>query len=65
MTNKVHTIEKDVEARIEELRERAHEIEEDMEAYAKAAKQYIKKNPIKSTVLAGIAGIVLGKLLSK
>lgn len=65
MTNKVHHIEKDVEARIEDLKEKAHELEEEMEVYAKAIKQYIKKNPVKSTVIAGIGGILLGKLLGK
>lgn len=72
MTNKVHHIEKDVESRIEEMKEKAneikekaHEIEEEVEAYAKIAKQYIKKNPVKSTVIAGIAGIFIGKLLGR
>ncbi|MFI4956363.1 MAG: hypothetical protein ACHQAX_04045 [Gammaproteobacteria bacterium] len=65
MSNKVHHIEKDIESRIEDLKEKAEEIEQEVEVYTKAVGQYIKKNPIKSTIIAGVAGIFLGKLLGK
>ena len=65
MTNKVHHIEKDIESRIEELKGKAEEIEQEVEVYTKAVTHYIKKNPVKSTIIAGVAGIFLGKLLGK
>ncbi len=63
MSNKVHHIEKDIESRLEDLKDKAEEIELEVEVYTKAVAQYIKQNPIKSTVIAGVAGIFLGKLL--
>ena len=63
MSNKVHHIENDIESRLEDLKVKAEEIEVEVEVYTKAVAQYIKKNPIKSTVMAGVAGLLLGKLL--
>lgn len=47
------------------LREKSQHLEHEFKRYSEDTEQYIKKNPVKSTIFAGIAGLLLGKLLSK
>ncbi len=63
MTTRKHDVESEAESLIREINEKAETIEDELEAYTKATTNYIKKNPVKSTVIAAVAGIIVGKLL--
>lgn len=80
MANHSHTSPKEAYSKIESLENRAtakaealfHElasksgrITSEMKDYTEATTQYIRRHPVRSTIFAGIAGIILGKLLSK
>lgn len=39
--------------------------QDNLKEYADSAFAYIEKNPLKSALIAGTAGLILGKLLSK
>jgi ElaB/YqjD/DUF883 family membrane-anchored ribosome-binding protein len=54
-------VESEAENLIHSMTEKAEAIEHEVEAYAKQTTQYIKKNPVKSTVIAAVAGILFGK----
>lgn len=41
------------------------QLKTDLEGYSEVTVQYIRRHPVRSTLIAGLAGIVLGKLLSK
>lgn len=53
------------EKRLQQFAHTAKELEHDIEQYMHATENYVRKNPVKSTILAGVVGLVLGKLLSK
>ena len=65
MSYKKHDIDAEAQAIIHDMAEKAEALEIEVEAYTKAATQYIKKNPLKSTAFAALAGIFLGKLLGR
>ncbi|OGO91969.1 MAG: hypothetical protein A3F41_02670 [Coxiella sp. RIFCSPHIGHO2_12_FULL_44_14] len=43
----------------------ASDVQENVKEYTKHMGSYIKENPIKSTLIAGVAGIVLGWLFKR
>jgi ElaB/YqjD/DUF883 family membrane-anchored ribosome-binding protein len=47
------------------MREKSEHLEEEVKKYGDNMDKYIKKNPVKSTVIAGVVGLLLGKLLSR
>jgi ElaB/YqjD/DUF883 family membrane-anchored ribosome-binding protein len=47
------------------MREKGEHFEHELKRYSDTVDTYIRKNPVKSTIMAGIAGLLLGKLLSK
>ncbi len=53
------------ERRMHQFTEKAHELEHEVELYARQTEKYIKNNPVKATIIAGVLGILVGKLLSK
>lgn len=60
---KLHAIESNAEAMLKNVRERKEAVELELELFSKVAAAYIKKNPLKSTAMAGVVGILIGKLL--
>ncbi len=63
--NEAHVLKADAEELIHDVTEKAQHLEQEVEAYTKAAKQYITKNPLKSTAIAAFAGVLIGKLFGK
>lgn len=63
--NKPTPIEANGEALFTRIREKSEHWEHELKKYGDNADQYIRKNPVKSTIMAGIAGLLLGKFLSK
>ncbi len=57
--------ERDAEALFTRLREKGMHYEHELKRYSENVDTYIKKNPVKSTLIAGVLGLMLGKLLSK
>lgn len=53
------------EAFFTRMKEKSEHLEHELKRYGDNTEQYIKKNPVKSTILAGIAGLILGKFLSR
>ena len=53
------------EAFVHKLVGKSQEIKSEIEEYTDVATQYVQRHPVRSTLLAGLAGIILGKLLSK
>lgn len=53
------------EKRLHQFTQTAAELEHEIEEYWHVAEGYMKKNPVKSTIIAGVVGLFLGKLLSK
>jgi ElaB/YqjD/DUF883 family membrane-anchored ribosome-binding protein len=47
------------------MKEKSEHIEEEVKKYGDSMDRYIKKNPVKSTVIAGVVGLILGKFLAK
>jgi ElaB/YqjD/DUF883 family membrane-anchored ribosome-binding protein len=47
------------------MMEKGEHLEEELKKYGDTLDVYIKKNPVKSTVIAGVAGLLLGKFLSR
>jgi len=47
------------------MKEKGQHFEEEVKKYGDTMDRYIKKNPVKSTVIAGVVGLFLGKLLSR
>lgn len=56
---------KEHEALLDRMIEKGEHAEEELKKYADTVEKYIKKHPVKSTILAGVAGLLLGKLLAK
>jgi ElaB/YqjD/DUF883 family membrane-anchored ribosome-binding protein len=55
----------EAEAFLGKILERGEIAEEEFKKHADTLEKYIKKHPVRSTLIAGVAGLVLGKLLSK
>lgn len=50
---------------IQDGQETIEHFQQEVERYSDGAIQYIKKYPLKSALLAGAVGLILGKLFSK
>ncbi len=53
------------ERKMQQFTRTASDLEHEIEVYWHQAEGYMKKNPVKSTIIAGVVGLFLGKLLSK
>jgi ElaB/YqjD/DUF883 family membrane-anchored ribosome-binding protein len=47
------------------MKEKGEHMEQEVKKYADNVESYIKQHPVKSTIFAGIAGLILGKFLMK
>lgn len=54
-----------MEALIHDLASKSSKIGAEVQEYGDATAQYIRRHPVRSTIIAGVAGLLLGKLLSK
>lgn len=45
--------------------EKGEHLEDELKKYGDSMDIYIKKNPVKATVIAGVAGLILGKFLAR
>jgi ElaB/YqjD/DUF883 family membrane-anchored ribosome-binding protein len=60
-----HNASAKAEALIHEIAQRSSKLGSDVQEYTDATAQYIRRHPVRSTIIAGVAGLILGKLLSK
>jgi ElaB/YqjD/DUF883 family membrane-anchored ribosome-binding protein len=55
----------DTEHFVARMKEKSVQAEKELKKAADNVDKYIKKHPVKSTIIAGVAGLLLGKFLSK
>lgn len=53
------------EAFFSRMKEKSEFFEHEIKKYGDSLDHYIKKNPVKATVIAGVAGLLLGKFIAK
>lgn len=51
------------ESFFDRMMEKGEYAEEEIKKYAKTADHYIQKHPVRSTIIAGVVGLLLGKLI--
>lgn len=65
LENFEHNTAAKAEAFLHEIANKSSKISSDVQEYTDATAQYIRRHPVRSTLIAGIAGLIIGKLLSK
>lgn len=65
LENLEHRAAAKTEALLHEIASKSGKITSEVQEYTDATAQYIRRHPVRSTIIAGLAGIIVGKLLSK
>lgn len=63
--SKIENLEHKAESFLHDIASRSGKLSSEVQEYGDATAQYIRRHPVRSTIIAGVAGIIIGKLLSK